>query len=54
MAGDSMNLAEESALMTPSLIGPKISRHKVYAHLWSRGDTKSSPEQSSRCVAYSS
>jgi len=38
-----MNLAEKSAPMMPSLISPKMSRRKVYAYLWSRGDTKSSP-----------
>ena len=48
-----MNLAEKSALTTPSLISSKMSRRKVYACLWSRGNTKSRPGQSSRCVAYS-
>jgi len=42
-AGDGKNLAEESALIMPSLISPKTNRCKVYVHLWSRGNAKSSP-----------
>jgi len=38
-----LDLAIKSAPIMPSLIGPLTNRHKVYVHLWSRGDVKSSP-----------
>ena len=33
--------SEESAPITPSLLGPQTNRCQVYVCLWPRGDTKS-------------